>query len=118
MNEIPNRLGQVRRSEFQVNPRGEFCARSKVAATAAAVTLAIALGLVDYLTGREWAISALYLLPTCSRGGWPGVCPDSQWERCVRACGSSATYSVGRCIGIRRLPSGTPSCFLYCFSSS
>src|SRR2546427_9158338 len=68
MNEIPNRLGQVRRSEFQVNPRGEFCARSKVAATAAAVTLAIALGLVDYLTGREWAISALYLLPTCFAG--------------------------------------------------
>jgi signal transduction histidine kinase len=36
-----------------------------VVATLAAVTLAIVLGLVDYLTGREWAISAFYLLPTC-----------------------------------------------------
>ena len=56
MNENPNRLVKVCSSKFQVNPRGEFRARSKVAATAAAVTLAIALGLVDYLTGREWAI--------------------------------------------------------------
>src|SRR5947208_16686382 len=75
MNEIPNRLVKVRSSEFQVNPRGEFCARSKVAATAAAVTLAIALGLVDYLTGREWAISALYLLPTCFAGWVAGRLP-------------------------------------------
>jgi signal transduction histidine kinase len=65
VNEIPGRLVKACSSEFQVNPRGEFCVRSKVAATAAAVTLAIVLGLVDYLTGREWAISALYLLPTC-----------------------------------------------------
>ena len=72
MNEIPNRLVKFCSSEFQVNPRGEFCARSKVAATAAAVTLAIALGLVDYLTGREWAISALYLLPTCLAGWMAG----------------------------------------------
>src|SRR5437867_11439039 len=75
MNEIPNRLVKVRSSEFQVNPRGEFCARSKVAATAAAVTLAIVLGLVDYLTGREWAISALYLLPTCFAGWVAGRLP-------------------------------------------
>jgi len=68
MNEIPNRLVKVCSIKFQVNPRGEFCVRSKVAATAAAVTLAIVLGLVDYLTGREWAISALYLLPTCLAG--------------------------------------------------
>jgi signal transduction histidine kinase len=46
--------------------------RSKVVATAAAVTLAIVLGLVDYLTGREWAISAFYLLPTCLAGWMAG----------------------------------------------
>ncbi len=68
MNETPNRLVKVCSTKFQVNPRGEFFVRSKVVATAAAVTLAIVLGLVDYLTGREWAISALYLLPTCFAG--------------------------------------------------
>src|SRR5205823_4398389 len=57
------------------NPRGEFFVRSKVVATAAAVTLAIVLGLVDYLTGREWAISALYLLPTCFAGWVAGRLP-------------------------------------------
>src|SRR5437016_4018248 len=76
MNENPDRLVKVCSSKFQVNPRGEFRARSKVAATAAAVTLAIVLGLVDYLTGREWAISAFYLLPTCLAawvaGRWAG----------------------------------------------
>src|SRR5204863_907342 len=75
MNEIPNRLVKVCSSKFQVNPRGEFRARSKVAATAAAVTLAIVLGLVDYLTGREWAISAFYLLPTCFAGWVAGRLP-------------------------------------------
>jgi hypothetical protein len=40
----------------------------KAVATAAAVMLAIVLGLIDYLTGREWAISAFYLLPTCLAG--------------------------------------------------
>src|SRR5438067_1415774 len=86
MNEIPNRLVKVCSSEFQVNPRGEFRARSKVAATAAAVTLAIVLGLVDYLTGREWAISALYLLPTCF-AGW--------------VAGRSAGFAVGAlCTGV------------------
>jgi hypothetical protein len=39
-----------------------------VVATLAAVTLVIVLGLIDYLTGREWAISAFYLLPTCLAG--------------------------------------------------
>ena len=72
MNEIPNRLVKVSSTEFQVNLRGEFCMRSKVVATAAAVMLAIVLGLVDYLTGREWAISALYLLPTCLAGWMAG----------------------------------------------
>jgi class 3 adenylate cyclase len=43
---------------------GEFSFRSKVAATTAAVVLTIALGYLDYVTGREWAISAFYLLPT------------------------------------------------------
>jgi len=38
---------------------------SKVLATVAAVVLIMGLGVVDYVTGREWAISALYLLPTC-----------------------------------------------------
>jgi hypothetical protein len=42
--------------------------RSKVIATAAAMTLAIVLGLLDYVTGREWAISALYLLAHVPRG--------------------------------------------------
>jgi signal transduction histidine kinase len=41
-----------------------------------AVALTIALGAVDYLTGREWAISAFYLLPTCLAawvaGRWAG----------------------------------------------
>ena len=55
-----------------MNPGEEFCVRSKVVATAAAVMLAIVLGLVDYLTGREWAISALYLLPTCLAGWMAG----------------------------------------------
>jgi signal transduction histidine kinase len=47
-----------------VKSAGEFCRRSKIFATAAAVVLALALGVLDYVTGREWAISALYLLPT------------------------------------------------------
>src|SRR5437773_3663807 len=86
MNENPNRLVKVCSSKFQVNPRGEFRARSKVAATAAAVTLAIVLGLVDYLTGREWAISAFYLLPTCF-AGW--------------VAGRSAGFAVGAlCTGV------------------
>jgi signal transduction histidine kinase len=47
---------------------GERSVLSKILATLAAVALAIVLGAVDYLTGREWAISALYLLPTCLAG--------------------------------------------------
>src|SRR5215471_3345408 len=43
---------------------GEFSLRSKLVATVAAVGLAIAIGFVDYITGRELAISAFYLLPT------------------------------------------------------
>ena len=50
--------------------------RSKVTAILVAVALAIILGVVDYLTGREWAISAFYLLPTCLAawvaGRWAG----------------------------------------------
>jgi len=41
----------------------EFSSRWKGAATTAAVVLGFALGFVDYITGREWAISAFYLLP-------------------------------------------------------
>jgi len=37
----------------------------KVLATLGAVVLTMGLGLIDYVTGREWAISAFYLLPTC-----------------------------------------------------
>jgi signal transduction histidine kinase len=60
--------------------------RSKVVATAAAVILAIALGIVDYVTGREWAISAFYLLPTCI-AGW--------------IAGRSAGFAVGViCAGV------------------
>jgi signal transduction histidine kinase len=51
---------------------GERSVLSKILATLAAVALAIVLGAVDYLTGREWAISALYLLPTCLAGWMAG----------------------------------------------
>jgi hypothetical protein len=49
---------------FLVKAGGEFSLRSKLAATVAAVALVIALGVVDYVTGRELVISAFYLLPT------------------------------------------------------
>jgi signal transduction histidine kinase len=40
-------------------------AQSKFLAMTAAIALSIGLGWVDYITGREWAISPFYLLPTC-----------------------------------------------------
>jgi signal transduction histidine kinase len=43
----------------------EVSVQSKVLATIGAVALTIALGVIDYVTGRELAISAFYLLPTC-----------------------------------------------------
>ena len=50
---------------------------SKVLATLAAVVLTIGLGVVDYITGRELAISAFYLLPICIAawvaGRWTGL---------------------------------------------
>ena len=46
-----------------MKPGGEFSSRSKIAATIAALDLAFALGYVDYVTGRDLAISAFYLLP-------------------------------------------------------
>jgi signal transduction histidine kinase len=50
------------------------------------MTLAVVLGLVDYLTGREWAISALYLVPTCF----------AAW-----VAGRSAGFAVGAlCMGV------------------
>src|SRR5215471_16920623 len=56
---------------------GEFSFRSKVAATIAAIVLAIALGYLDYFTGREWAISAFYLVPISLAawvaGRWSGL---------------------------------------------
>jgi len=59
-----------------VNAIEERSVRSKVTAILVAVALAIILGVVDYLTGREWAISAFYLLPTCLAawvaGRWAG----------------------------------------------
>ena len=59
-----------------MKPYGEFSSRSKVVATTAALVLALALGYVDYVTGREWAISAFYLLPISLAawvaGRWPG----------------------------------------------
>jgi signal transduction histidine kinase len=65
---------------------GERSVLSKILATLAAVALAILLGTVDYLTGREWAISALYLLPTCL-AGW--------------MAGRSAGFAVGAlCTGV------------------
>jgi hypothetical protein len=51
-----------------MNAGEDFSLRGKIAATTAAVALTIALGAVDYCTGREWAISAFYLLPTCLAG--------------------------------------------------
>jgi signal transduction histidine kinase len=49
---------------------------AKVLATVAAIALAIVLGALDYLSGRELAISAFYLLPTCVAawvaGRWAG----------------------------------------------
>ena len=51
--------------------------RSKLAATVAGVALAIAVGVVDYLTGRELVVSAFYLLPTLLvawvAGRWSGL---------------------------------------------
>ena len=51
--------------------------QSKLAATVAAVALAIAVGVVDYLTGRELVVSAFYLLPTLlaawAAGRWSGL---------------------------------------------
>ena len=59
-----------------MNRIGERSLQSKVLATVAAVALATVLGVLDYLTGREWAISAFYLLPTCvaawMAGRWVG----------------------------------------------
>ena len=48
---------------FVMKPGGEFSSRSRIAATTAALVLALALGYVDYVTGRDLAISAFYLLP-------------------------------------------------------
>jgi signal transduction histidine kinase len=50
--------------------------RQKILATVAAIVLTFFLGVVGYLTGREWVISAFYLLPTCLAawfvGRWAG----------------------------------------------
>ena len=71
---------------MDVNTVPEPSTISKVLATLAAVVLTIGLGLVDYVTGREWAISALYLLPTCLTG----------W-----VAGRSAGFAVGAlCTGV------------------
>jgi two-component system sensor histidine kinase HydH len=50
---------------LDVNSIEERTLGSKILATVAAIALAMVLGALDYLTGREWAISAFYLLPTC-----------------------------------------------------
>jgi len=66
----------VQHGVFEVNRIEERSLQSKVLATVAAVALAMVLGALDYLTGREWAISAFYLLPTCMAawmaGRWAG----------------------------------------------
>ena len=77
MNESANRfVKSVLGTGLDMTAVGERSVLSKILATLAAVALAIILGAVDYLTGREWAISALYLLPTCLAGWvagrWPG----------------------------------------------
>ena len=48
-----------------VKSRSKISLRQKILATVAAIALTLVLGVVDYLTGREWVISAFYLLPTC-----------------------------------------------------
>jgi signal transduction histidine kinase len=53
---------------MDVNTGPEPSGMSKVLATLTAVVLTIGLGIVDYVTGREWAISAFYLFPTCLAG--------------------------------------------------
>jgi signal transduction histidine kinase len=50
---------------MDVNTVPEPSAMPKVLATLTAVVLTIGLGIVDYVTGREWAMSAFYLLPVC-----------------------------------------------------
>jgi signal transduction histidine kinase len=76
----------------------ERSVRLKVLATVAAIALAIVLGAVDYLTGREWVISAFYLVPTCiaawAAGRWAGfavgaLCTGASFF-CDILCG--ATY--------------------------
>ena len=66
----------VQHGVFEVNRIEERSLQSKVLATVAAVALAVVLGALDYLTGREWAMSAFYLLPTCvaawMAGRWAG----------------------------------------------
>ena len=66
----------VQHCVFEVNRIEERSLQSKVLATVAAVVLALVLGALDYFTGREWAISAFYLLPTCvaawMAGRWVG----------------------------------------------
>jgi hypothetical protein len=66
----------VRHCVFEVNRIEERSVQSKILATVAAIVLAIVLGALDYLTGREWAMSAFYLLPTCiaawMAGRWTG----------------------------------------------
>jgi signal transduction histidine kinase len=66
---------------FDVNRIKERSVQSKVLATVTAIGLAIFLGALDYLTGREWAISAFYLLPTCiaawGGGRWAGFAVGS-----------------------------------------
>ena len=57
---------------------GERSVLSKILATLAAVALAIVLGAVDYLTGREWAISAAPDVPRGMGGrAVGGVCTGS-----------------------------------------
>lgn len=66
----------VQHGVFEVNRIEERSLQSKVLATVVAVALAVVLGTLDYLTGREWAMSAFYLLPTCvaawMAGRWAG----------------------------------------------
>src|SRR5262245_18321686 len=61
---------------FEVSRIEERSVQSKVLAALVAIALATVIGALDYLTGREWAISAFYLLPTCiaawGAGRWAG----------------------------------------------
>src|SRR5689334_15698085 len=77
VNKPASQLVKIVHTAFvEVNRIAKRSLQSKVLATVTAVVLAMVLGALDYFTGREWAMSAFYLLPTCvaawMAGRWAG----------------------------------------------